>query len=71
MFKVKKNSVSEILADFSSKVQELRELASRKSEESANYLVDAEQLRKKGEQANEEAWKATSAAEKIEKFLTD
>lgn len=73
MFKIKqaKNSVSEILADFQSKVVELRQLAERKAEEVQATQTQITTLETVAAAAKAEATKANKAATKIEQFLAD
>lgn len=73
MFSTKKvkNTVSEILSDFHSKVNELRELSERKAQEVQQVQMQITTLEVVAAAANDEAAKANKAANKIEQFLAD
>lgn len=73
MFSTKKvkQTVSEILADFQSKVNELRELSERKAQEVQQVQMQITTLEVVAAAANDEAAKANKAANKIEQFLAD
>ena len=66
-----KNSVSEILSDFETKIQELKALSERKAQEVTEVQMQITTLETTAAAAKAEAQKATKAADKIAKFLTE
>ena len=74
MFKIKqapKNSVSEILSDFETKIQELKALSERKAQEVTEVQMQITTLETTAAAAKAEAQKASRAADKIAKFLSE
>lgn len=74
MFKIKpatKNTVSEILSDFEQKVQQLRDLSTRKAQEVQDTEIQITSLEVVRDSAKAEAKKANATADKIAKFLTE
>lgn len=71
MFKKQFSSVQEILADFTTKVQQLQDLSSRKLQESVEHFETAADYTTRGNAAQQESQKAQAAANKISKFLED
>lgn len=61
-----KNTVSEILSDFEQKVQELRELSTRKAQEVQDTEIQITSL-----EVVRDSAKANATADKIAKFLTE
>lgn len=66
-----KNSVSDILSDFETKIQELKALSERKAQEVTEVQVQITTLETTAAAAKAEAQKATKAADKIAKFLAE
>ena len=65
-----KSSVSEILSDFETKIQELKALSERKAQEVSEVHMQITTLETTAA-AKAEAQKATKAADKIAKFLAE
>jgi hypothetical protein len=66
-----KNTVSEILSDFQTKVTELQELAQRKVDEVTQTELKISDLKVVKDSAQLEADRANRAANKISKFLAE
>lgn len=66
-----KNSVSDILSDFETKIQELKALSERKAQEVTEVQMQITTLETTAAAANAEAQKASRAADKIVKFLAE
>ena len=66
-----KNTVSEILSDFETKIQELKALSERKAQEVIEVQMQITTLETTAAAAKAEAQKATKAADKIAKFLSE
>lgn len=66
-----KNSVSDILSDFETKIQELKSLSERKAQEVTDVQMQITTLETVVAAANAEAQKASRAADKIAKFLAE
>lgn len=66
-----KNSVSDILSDFETKIQELKALSERKAQEVSKVQIQITTLETTAAAARAEAQKAIKAADKIAKFLSE